>query len=47
MRAHQRITYPSGHGKCLTKGKYEKKFNMKIIKKDNSKPYNKENIFTE
>ena len=32
------------NGKCLTKDKYEKKFNMKIIKKDNSKPYNKENI---
>ena len=32
------------NGKCLTKDKYEKKFNMKIIKKNNSKPYTKENI---
>ena len=36
------LTYYSG--KCLTKDKYEKKFNMKIIKSDNNKPYNKENI---
>ena len=36
------LTYYSG--KCLTKDKYEKKFNMKIIKKDNDKPFNKENI---
>jgi hypothetical protein len=35
------LTYYSG--KCLTKDKYEKKFNMKIIKKDNDKPLNKEN----
>ena len=35
------LTYYSG--KCLTKDKYEKKFNMKLIKKENDKPFNKEN----
>ena len=32
------------NGKCLTKDKYEKKFNIKVQKKDNSKPYTKDNI---
>ena len=32
------------NGKCLTKDKYEKKFNMKIVKKDNNKPLEKDNI---
>ena len=36
------LTYYSG--KCLTKDKYEKKFNMKIVKNDKNKPYFKDNI---
>jgi hypothetical protein len=36
------LTYYSG--KCLTYDKYEKKFNMKIVKKDNLKPFTKDNI---
>ena len=36
------LTYYSG--KCLTKDKYEKKFNIKIQKKENKKPYTKNNV---
>ena len=32
------------NGKCLTENKYEKKFNIKLQKIDNSKFYNKENL---
>jgi hypothetical protein len=32
------------NGKCLTENKYEKKFNIRIQKLDNSIFYNKENI---